>query len=149
MLVSDATSQRWWVVSDEAIAALSAKHTRWEIYDISIVFDTTHDALAAAAAAAALGPADNYVRPTRDGIRNPVCSEAATSRSFNRCYAWNLPFLQILHAVAFLFFFGTVTDTSEHIHFLLFISNFPPTFQYFVPCGRLSWLVWAFERTLK
>jgi len=42
------------------------------------VFDTTHDALAAAAAAAALGPADNYVRPTRDGIRNPVCSEAAT-----------------------------------------------------------------------
>ena len=78
MLVSDATSQRWWVVSDEAIAALSAKHTRWEIYDISIVFDTTHDALAAAAAAAALGPADNYVRPTRDGIRNPVCSEAAT-----------------------------------------------------------------------
>jgi len=43
------------------------------------VFDTTHDALAAAAAAAAaLGPADNYVSPTRDGIRNPVCSEAAT-----------------------------------------------------------------------
>ena len=69
----------------------------------------------------------------------------------------NLPFLQILPTAAFLFFFqdwlhgfpGLFADTSGHIHFLLFIFFLFSTFSCWFPCGRLSWLMSAFERTLK
>ena len=66
----------------------------------------------------------------------------------------NLPFLQILPTVAFLFFFRTgSTDSPDCSPILLSISVF--TFSFFfsivlvlVPCGRLSWLMSAFKRTL-
>jgi len=38
--------------------------------------------------------------------------------------------------------------TSEHIRFYFLVFLFY-TFQLLVPCGRLSWLMSAFERTLK
>ena len=40
------------------------------------------------------------------------------------------------------------TVTSEHIRFLLFRFFLFYTFLLSVPCGRLSWLMSAFERTL-
>jgi len=59
----------------------------------------------------------------------------------------SLPFLlqDWLHG-----FLGLFTDTSEHVHFLLFsFSVFPLFSKLLITCGRLSWLVSAFERTLK
>jgi len=41
-------------------------------------------------------------------------------------------------------FHGLFTDTSEHIHFLLFsVFSFFSLFQLLVACGRLSWLVFV------
>ena len=56
----------------------------------------------------------------------------------------SLPFLlqDWLHGFPWPF-----TDTSEHIRFLLYIFVFS-TFSFLVSCGRLSWLMSAFERTL-
>ena len=68
--------------------------------------------------------------------------------------AWNLPFLQILPTAALPFLLQDwlhgFPDTSEHISFfLLFSSSVLPLFSCRFPRGRLSWLVSAFERTLK
>ena len=52
-------------------------------------------------------------------------------------------FLDWLHG-----FPGLFTDTSEHIRFYFLIFLFY-IFYLSVPCGRLSWLMSAFERTLK
>ena len=55
----------------------------------------------------------------------------------------------------FFFFFSTdymipqtFTVTSEHIRFYFLVFLFY-TFELSAPCGRLSWLMSAFERTLK
>jgi len=69
----------------------------------------------------------------------------------------DVPFLLILPTVAFLFFVKTdSTDSPDCLPILLSISVFHflvffllSTFQLLVPCGRLSWLMSAFERTLK
>ena len=43
---------------------------------------------------------------------------------------------------------GLFTDTSEHIHFCFLVFCFY-TLPLLFPCGRLSWLMSAFERTFK
>jgi len=43
-------------------------------------------------------------------------------------------------------FSGLFTDTSEHIRFYFLVLLFS-TSRVLVPCGRLSWLMSAFERT--
>jgi len=66
----------------------------------------------------------------------------------------DLPFLQILPAAAFfssgltIWFPRLFSVTFEHIRFYFLVFLFY-TFQLLFPCGRLSWLVSAFERTLK
>ena len=67
--------------------------------------------------------------------------------------AWNLPFLQILPTVDFLFFSRTDSADSTAIllsipvfYFVVFLFS---TFLLLVPCGGLSWLVPAFDFTLK
>ena len=64
--------------------------------------------------------------------------------------AKNIPFLQVLPIVAFLFFFRS--DSMDSLNCLLILLSMSvfhfSTFQFLVPCGRISWVMLAIECTL-
>ena len=75
----------------------------------------------------------------------PSTHHSYSSRHHSFIPGLNLPFLlqDWLHG-----FPGLFTDTSEHIHFLVFSFSLFHFFN-FILCGRLSWVMLAFDHMLK